>query len=270
MLVLTLNDNSKFDIEFIQNPISEYIEKSLRHLQHLPVPFHIYDYLNYFSKNTELLYNNLVDSAKKLNIDIDVAQLTDQSYLNALHKMYELGYNKGSNVWLEYHEMIHSIESANHTSIRDVPDEVIVNFREKAGLLEKPFNRDYLKYGEQKVVAGTCFCRWGELGKIPSHYWKDGEPDDTKRICQLAKPWTVLRPSFIIALEDMNFELSLESRREFNLWFANHKQAWMQHWNLESWTEDEMSLVIPIGQIKDVLAFANKIHSGKFITKVSI
>ena len=270
MLSLSLNDNSTVGIELNQNPVGQYIEKTFRHLQHLPVPFHIYDYLNYFSQNKELLYNTLIESSKKLNVDIDIAQLTDQTYLNSLHKIYELEYKQGSNVWLEYHEMIHSIEAINHISVRDVPDEVIVNFRDRAGPLEKPFNREYLEYGVQSVTQGTCFCRWGELGKIPSHYWADGEPDDTERICQLAKPWTVLRPSFIIALEDMDFSMSAESRRGFNSWFAKHKQAWMQYWKLDSWTEDEMSCVIPIGQVKDVSLFVDKIHSGKFITKVSV
>jgi hypothetical protein len=270
MLILTLNDQSKFDIELNRNPVGQYIEKTFRHLQHLPVPFHIYDYLNYFIQNKELIYNTLIESAKKLNVDIDVAQLTNQLYLNSLHKLYELGYNKGSNVWLEYHEMIHSIEAINQIDVRDVSDEVIINFRDRAGPLEKPFNRKYLEYGVQSVTQGMCFCRWGELGKIPRYYWADGEPDDIERICQLAKPWTVLRPSFNIALEDMDFTLSAESRQGFNSWFAKHKQAWMQYWKLDSWTEDEMSCVIPIGQIKDVSSFVEKIHSGKFITKVSI
>jgi len=268
MLTLTLNDNSTVDIELNQNPVSQYIKKSFRHLQHLPIPFHIYDYQKYYINHKDLLYSTLIDSADKLGIDVDVLRLSDQKYLNSLHKIYETGYNKGTNIWLEFHEMIHLIELAN--DCRLVNSQLIINFRDSAGPLEKPFNREYLKHSVQSVTQGTCFCQWGELGKIPSQYWIDNEPDDTQRLCQLAKPWTVLRPFFIIALDDIDFRMSLEKQQEFDAWFAKHKQAWIQYWNLSSWSESEMNSVIPIGQVKDISQLIDKLNSGAILDKITV
>jgi hypothetical protein len=269
-MLLTLKDNSIVEIKLDQNPVSEYIEKSFRHLQHLPIPFHIFDHLTYYKKDKELLYSTLVDSAKKLNINVDVSQLTNQTYLNSLHKIYELGYNKGSNIWLEFHEMIHAIESITNTDTHPIPNEMIINFRDLAGPLEKPFDRNYLEYAVQLVTKGTCFCRWGELGKIPSQYWLDNEPDDTQRLCQLAKPWTVLRPSFVIALDDIDFSLSSDQQQKFNSWFDKHKQIWIQYWKLSSWTESEMYSVIPIGKVNNLSSLIDKVQSGIFPIKVSV
>jgi hypothetical protein len=256
------------DIELNQNIISQYIEKSFRHLQNLPLSFHIYDYLKYYSQNKELLYRTLLDAAKKLNIDIDEAQLTDQKYLNFLHKTYEFGYNKGSNVWLEFHEMIHAIEALNNNNL--VSDQVTINYRELSGPLEKPFNRNYLEHAVQSISKGTCYCQWNELGKSPYRYWSDNEPDDIARIYQLAKPWTVLRPSVTIALEDIDFTLSQEDQQRFDDWFSGYKESWMQHWNLDHWDEKEMTSVIPIGQISDVDELKEKIYQGNRVTKVHV
>jgi hypothetical protein len=268
MLTITLDDNSIFDIKLNSNPVGQYIEKSFKHLQHLPLPTKIYDYPAYYVNDKDLLYTTLIDSAKKLNIDIDVSKLVNQEYLNYLHEIYEHGYKKGTNVWLDFHEMIHSIEKLNNGDIID--DQIIVNYRDAAGLLEKPFDRNYLQYAVQNVSAGTCYCRWSELGKHPYQYWLDKEPNDIIRLCQLATPWTILRPSFTIALEDTDLFLSKEELQEFNTWFSEYKDQWIQHWNLKSWDEKEMNSVIPIGEILDVSTFKEKIHKGARIYKVNV
>lgn len=270
MLTLIFYNNSTVNINLNGNPISEYIEKTFKHLQHLPLDFKIFDYLKYHSQNKDLLYSSLLDSAAKLSIDIDVQSLTDQKYLNSLHKMYEIGYNKGSNVWLQFHEMIHAVESVTNADIHPILNEMTINFRDRAGPLEKPFSRDFLKYGTPSITKGTCYCRWSELGKIPSQYWLDDEPDDIQRVCQLAKPWTVLRPSITIALDDIDFSMSAEQQEKFNIWFGKHKQQWMNYWKLTSWAADEMSLVIPIGLVENISLLKNNMESGLVPSKVQV
>jgi hypothetical protein len=270
MLTLIFNDNSTISITLNGNPVSEYIEKTFKHLQHLPLQFQIFDYLKYHCNNNKIFYDKLLESAKELNIEIDVLQLQDQKYLNSLHKIYELGYNKGSSRWLEFHEMIHAIEAVTNADIHPIPNEMVINFRDRAGPLEKSFDRDFLKYGTQSITKGTCYCRWNELGKIPSQYWLDNEPDDVQRLCQLAKPWTVLRPSINIALEDINFTMSIEQQEKFNVWFSKHKQQWMDYWKLTTWTSDEMSSVIPIGTVENILLLTNNMESGLVPSKIKV
>jgi len=270
MLTLFLNDESTFNIDVENNPISQYIEKSFRHLQHLPIPFHIYDYIKRHITDKDLLYTNLINSAAHLGIKVETRQLGDQKYLNELHKIYEFGYNKGSNVWLEFHEMIHFIESLNNMNQRMIKDQFEINYRDQAGPLEKPFDRTYLKHSTHTIDKGTCYCHWSELGKTPYQYWMDNEPDDIARICTLAKPWTMLRPSFTIALEDIDFKLSQKQEQEFNKWFSKYKKQWLEYWKLDSWSEHEMNAVIPIGKISNIDLLKNKMHSCATPTYIKV
>lgn len=270
MLRLVFNDNSTVDIQLDQNPVGGYIEKSFRHLQHLPLEFQIFDYLKRHSQNKDLLYSELIKSAEKLNVKIDISQLGDQQYLNMLHKIYESQYNKGANTWLQFHEMIHAIESLTNIDHHPISDEMTINFRDRAGLLEKSFDYKYLQYAVQSVSQGTCYCRWAELGKVPTQYWLDGEPDDIQRLCQLAKPWTMLRPSFIIALADLEFALSIEQQQKFSMWFSRHQQAWLDYWKLPSWNLTDMSSVIPIGQVINLDQLKHNMQLGLVPTQVQL
>ena len=268
MLELELSNGSKFSIVLLDNPVAEFIRKSLKHLQHLPLNFRQYDNVNNTPDYNQVL-DEMLDSAAILNIEIDTSKLTDQSYLNALHKLYEKGYNRGSNTWLVFHESIHEMERLiSKTPFK--PDVVFLNYRDKAGLLEKKFDITNMQYSVLKAKKGTCYCRWSELGKTPLDYWRDGEPTDIVRFKELAKPWTVLRPWFIVANKDISYEISAEERQAFEEWFAPLKDEWLKQWGLSDWTVDDIQSIIPIGELQNIDQFYNEILIGATPIKLTL
>ena len=269
MLKLILDDGAEFTIKLFDNPVAENLRRTIKHLQSIRIPFSPkFDKLYASINDRTALIDLLLESAGKLNISVDITLLDDQEYLNSLHKIYEQGYNQGSNVWLDFHEMIHAIEGSN---LNKIPaKEITINYRDKAGPLEKPFDRTYLKFMTSQISKGTCYAYWGELGKTVESYWADGEPEDVQRICQLAKPWTILRPTFKIALEDNDLSLTADRKERIIKWFAQYEAQWKKHWNVNDWTVDEMSSVIPLGTIAEVDLLSKKIDEGKIPVNVVI
>jgi hypothetical protein len=88
---------------------------------------------------------------------------------------------------------------------------------------------------------------WSELGKTPYTYWRDGEPNDIARMCQLIKPWIKLRPKILVALEDID-TLSNIDIQGFESWWQQYSEAWCQHWNISSWTVNDIFSVVVFAQ----------------------
>jgi len=213
----------------------------------VPVPFRDWD--NPFG---HLCHAHLVDqlaaTAKRLAINIDstpcLAQ--DQNYLNGLHKIYEQNYT-GQPDWLDFHELIHLCEKRKESS----DGFLHIDYREKAGQLERSFDPQWCQYTTTKIQAGDVFVRWSELGKTPYAYWQDAEPDDARRLCELSKPWLKLRPKIMIALEDLNFLENIDSVG-FESWWAPRESAWCQHWAIDTWGVSNIFGVIVFGQVPDL------------------
>jgi hypothetical protein len=208
------------------------------------IPFRLWDnpaYLNTISYDQ--LVDRLVDLAEQVSIKLDrqLCLSNDQPYFNHIHKLYEQGYD-GSPAWLDFHEHIHLCETY-HQGPR-----MVIHYREKAGLLQRKFNIDWLAGATTKIKTGDVFLEWAELGKTPYSYWEDQEPNNINRICELAKPWINLIPKLQVALEDKDI-LSDKKIVEFEKWWAEYNESWCQHWQLPKWTISDQFSVIVIGQI---------------------
>ena len=238
MLELTFNNNSKTILEIYQEPFGEFLKKAYKHLQHLPIPFAPLDYLPNLIKNKNYVIQLLTSSAHKLKIFIDSDLLSDQHYINALHKVYEEEYD-GNRIWLIFHEALHHLELIN--SNHPVNKVFFINYRELSGPFEVPFDRKYINQSTTFIPKGSCVVSWEELGKTPMRYWLDNEPADINRLCELAKPWTKLSPSIMIALEDVDTIPDQEKWKEFCNWFAPFKEEWMRRWNIDKLLDDEIS-----------------------------
>ena len=119
-----------------------------------------------------------------------------------------------------------------------------------------------VKVCHYQTQAGDVYVAWAELGKIPYTYWEDQESNDINRLCELCKPWLILRPQLRIALEDFDM-LGYKDTVGFNKWWADYHDVWCQHWNISNWTVENMFACIVIGhtnanQITQLLK--NKIH----------
>jgi len=248
-LKIIWDDLPSIDVVLNNIPPSDFVIKSMRFLQNVDLPTQAWD--NPFGaiyRDNEFVVDRLYEYASKLNLDIDKPKIIDQEYLNFVHKIYEQNYD-GDPDYLQFHETIHRLEELINGLVP--PNRIGFEYREKSGLLEKDFDRSYLKYATLNIKKGTLYMSWQELGKTPYRYFMDNEPSDITRLCELAKPWNILKPNFFVSIIDKDY-LQGKDLNKFNEWFQKYKQDWCDFWNLSDWTPEEMFKVIPVGYIPDV------------------
>ena len=243
-MIITFDNNTTITFEFLDSPITNYYQCAYKHLQHLPIEFNSWD-LPYVETDCFL---GLQNYATLLGIDVDKSKFENQNYLNKLHEIYKKNYD-GSKNWLYYHEHIHLCE--DHNNSHKKASVYHIDWREKAGPITGKYQTEYTRSLVTKVKAGQIFFKWSELGKIPYTYWKDGEPDNINRICELAKPMLAVRPKISIACQDIDF-LANKDAQGFNKWWRQFCNKWCNHWGLTEWTLDQMFGIIPYAQTQQV------------------
>jgi hypothetical protein len=239
-MLIKFSNSETVSFKLDNNPVAEIYKKIYKHLQHIDIPFRPWD--NPFYTHD---VQHLLDAAEALNVSIDHTQLNSQLYLNHLHQVYESSYN-GDTTWLDFHEQIHLLEPRHQNF-----NKLLINYREKSGLLMRSFDHTWLEHSVTKIEPGDVYVTWAELGKIPYRYWDDREPNDIDRICELCKPWLTLRPQINVALEEYNLMSNIDSQ-SFLKWWDQYQQRWCSHWNLNSWTLHNMFGVIPVGKMSAV------------------
>lgn len=242
---IIFDNHEKLTIDFVDSPVTDYFKKCFRHLQHVPFEF--------FERNLPY-YNNpnsagkLYNFAKKLNIDVDQEQLKDQQYLNQLHQIYEDNYVSGPE-WLDFHDYIHQCEDMNNNSGHN--NAYHIDWRESAGPLIAKFDYNWKTSFVHTIQEGELFTVWTELGKKPYVYWKDGEPNDLKRLCELAKPAISLEPKIKFVTKTKH-TLPSTNAENFNNWWSNYHDDWCSHWQIPSWSYHDMYGAIVYGKIREL------------------
>lgn len=261
------SDGARAKIMLFENPAADYYARALKHLQHLELCFGAREN-PYAQGNMSVheLTDHLISLGHRLDVDIDTHKLTQQSYLNWLHEIYLDAVRQvpWDPAWLEFHDSIHLLEiRAGH---HGASDSIWFDYGPRAGLLEQPFDRSWLKFAHQQAPAGTCFLRPHELGKNLITCWQDQETNTAENLCRLAKPWTRLRPLLDLATRDIkpSADLDPDQRRDFLTWFAPVRDAWCQHWQIPDWTVEELFGIIPIGKIDDLELVQKKFMSYNY------
>jgi hypothetical protein len=243
---IVFSNNKSIDLVLDSTPLANTYKTIYKHLQHIAIPFRDWDNPFYFDNCTHSQQvESLITYGNKLSltIDRDLCLARDQSYFNAIHKIYETNYN-GDPAWLDFHEHIHACEKSIITNTKVLH----IDYREKSGPLEKLFVSDWSKNATTKIQAGDVFVKWAELGKTPYSYWKNNEPDDLERMCTLIKPWLKLRPKIIVALEDIDTLDNIEVTK-FESWWSQYSAALGRHWNCTSWTTHDIFAVSIFGHV---------------------
>ena len=264
---IVFSDNASLEMLLHSTPLTEYYQKTYKHLQHVSIPFREWDAPWYLSRiGYEGLIDQLVLIAKKINIDIDRAQclLRNQNYFNHVHEIYEQQYD-GNPVWLDFHEHIHMCEKFHEPKQKILQ----IDYREKAGMLEKSFDHNWLNLATTKINAGDVFVEWAELGKNPYYYWHNNESTDITRMCELIKPWLKLKPALKIAMEDVD---KLEHIRvsEFEHWWDQHNAPWCKHYGIASWTTADIFSAIVIGRVPEYQLVAQQLENNQHPIRVKL
>lgn len=262
---LIFSNNQVVDLNIDNSPLGITYQKIYKHLSKIPIPYKPWDN-PYYTKNLTYpaLVEQLVEYAKRLSINIDRSKCLDldQNYFNSIHKIYEQNYN-GNPDWLDFHEHIHMCEQYS----KETDNLFCIDYREKSGLLEKPIDQQWLSNTQTTVRAGDIYAQWSELGKSPYTYWTHNEPNDIKRICELAKPWLKLRPKIYVALNDMD-KLKNKQCDEFSNWWKDYSQEWTTHWNIPSWGIEQIFGVSVFGKTTQVDLLKEQLKNNAVPTRV--
>lgn len=246
-------DGFSVTVDLLDNPMTQHYLGCLKHLQHLP--------LNFSPRENPLVsckmpvadaVNQLQTALHAIGVGVDLNRVHDQQYLNDLHDEYffAISEQEFDVAMLNAHDSIHILEEVlGHREDRTT---IWFDYKERAGLLAKPFDRSLLKYAVTEIPRGTVSIQSHDLGKEPIVYFRDGEPADLNKLCRISKPWQVLYPIMNINLKHKNsYEKFIHSgeQEKFSTWFAPFKQQWCEYWNINDWNPKEMFSYIPIGHV---------------------
>lgn len=179
------------------------------------------------------LYNEFCDYAQ-ISKDIDIS-IIDQDVLNKLHRVYETHHatlvNYPNNeILYKFHKSIHYHEEGESSQ------KIVVGWGKKEGIVSYNFLCN--PFYENSVKKNNLYLSWTELGKRPSDYYFNGEPNSQERINELCKPHITFGANFFVSHKDKNAKLA----DEFVQWFKPYKKLWCEKYGLEDWTDkDEYS-----------------------------
>lgn len=262
---ITFSDQSHVVVGIENTPLANTYTQAAKHLQHVALPFREWDDPFYLESVTFAhLTDQLAKYASGVGLTVDKSQCNSQQYLNAIHKIYEKNYN-GSPAWLDFHEHIHMCENYS----KPQRPWLHLDYREKAGPLIKKVEPNWVTNLTTQVKSGDVYLAWAELGKTPYVYWKDQEPNDIARLCELAKPWQYVRPKLFVALKDFDLLDGIDVK-DFRIWWQQYKDTWCQHWNIPDWTVEHMHGVAVIGKTDQAHQLTQKLKSHIYPTGIKI
>jgi hypothetical protein len=265
---ITSTDETDIVLDTVSSPIESALRRMLKHLQHISVPFKVWD--NPYYRDTvsyETLVKQLDKFARKLDIAIDQSKCMaqDDKYLNELHKIYETHYN-GNPDWLDFHETIHLCQRFFYPKKNYV---AFLDWREKAGPLIKTFEPEWSCYRTTKLHKGDVYVEWNELGKTPYMYWQEKEPNNASRINELVKPWLNFRPKLAIAMHDMDL-LDDHKVVEFTNWWKDYQDSWCKKWNITNWSLEDIQSGIVVYKIQNIDQLELALKQNNFPVKISL
>ena len=265
---ILFSNNETVDLLIDDTPIGNLYKKIYHHLSRIPIPFSPWDNPYY---RTTITYNECVDvlitHANNLSIDINKERCLahDQLYFNQIHTIYEQNYN-GDPRWLKFHENLHLCEDYVN---QDYWKALKIDYREKMGPLEKPFDQNWLTSAVTKIKTGDVYVTCSELGKSPYAYWEDNEDYNIERLCQLGKPWLKFRPKIFVAVADMD-RMKNVKLDEFNTWWSDYKEPWLKHWRLPDWTVEDMFGVNVYGRVTQIDLLTSLLKNNITPTRILI
>lgn len=261
---LLFSNLSAVNITLHDSPLVGVYQKIYKNLQHIDIPYRPWDSSIYYDQYSyDQLVLLLLDYARKCNVTVDKNKCTSQDYFNEIHTIYETNYN-GDPVWLNFHEHIHLCERY----FLKRKNLVSIDYREAAGPLEKPMLPSWINT-TTKLKKGDVYTSWSELGKTPYTYWVNAEPNNITRLCELAKPWLILKPKLQIALEDVDLMENV-NQIEFEPWWATYHDAWCQHWKIPEWNLAQMTGVTVLGHVDDPDLIQSNLYNNIYPVRVKL
>ena len=252
-LELVWSDRYAATIELEDNPVSRYMVRCVKHLQHLPLEFSHRDN-PLFLVDAREHSRILVEAARLLGIEIELARLGDHTYLNWLHDLYVDSYRRTNDPrWIPFHNALDAVEDTVRQRSEWDRKSIWVDYPGRTGPLIRPLDRDLLQYCSPTVAIGDCGVGHAELGKNLWDYYRDKEPlDNMDRICAVVRPWQYLKPVLSIfyrpCVEHAN---PYHTDPAFTAWVDRVGPRWARHWGILDWSPTEIHARLRIGRLRD-------------------
>lgn len=246
-------------IEMEDNPVSRYVVRCVKHLQHLPLMFNYRDN-PLIVKDLASINGIILHTAQQMGMHIREDQLGDQGYINQLHDVYMLSYSQTNDPrWMPFHDALHSIEDAKHQDRKSI----WVDYKDRAGPLIRVFDRSLLQYCSATVGVGDCGVGMHELGKTFWTYYQSQEPNNIERICAVVKPWQFLKPVLSVFYKSCNEQTGpYHSNAGFRDWVDEVSTAWCKHWGIRDWSPAEISAFLIIGHLPEIAVVQQRFAVG--------
>jgi hypothetical protein len=186
---------------------------------------------------------------KLANINFEPLDYDRQENLNLLHVLYEQNHDRltgqDHRCLYKFHRAIHNIEFTK--SDKKKFNSLSFGWQDLEGPLMETINMQ--EHYCKNLHIGNLYVKWSELGKLPSQYFADGEPNDQTRLNALAKPNKTLRAKFSLQIFDNKFQFT----NNFNAWFGKYKTGWLSHHAINDWLPiDEVGGVHVAEPLQDV------------------
>lgn len=226
------NLQEEHDLNFylIDSPIAIRWFKKLRHIHRLPISDTDSQLLLSPDPNRFDIKTIHKEFCQLVGINFEPIDYTNQANLNFLHQLYEIKHDRLVNINPEclykFHQAIHNIEyvkSINQFSSLDF------GWAEKEGPLMEKINMH--EHYSKTLKNSNLYVKWGELGKLPSQYFIDKEPNDQSRFNVLAKPNKTLGARFSLQVKNYDFIFT----NKFSQWFNNYKTGWLAYHGIDDW-----------------------------------
>jgi len=232
------NSQNHHDLDFflIDSDIAYRWFKKLRHIHRLPISDTDSRLLLQPDKNKYDIKIIHEEFCQVAGITFNLLDYNNQINLNFLHQLYEQYHDRlvanNADCLYRLHMAIHNIENLKNI---DKFSSLSFGWGEKEGPLMERMNMH--EHYSDILKNGNLYVKWSELGKLPSQYFIDGEPNDQSRFNILSKPNNTLRSKFSLQTSIKNFQFT----EEFNSWFKNYKTGWLTYHGINDWLPiDEM------------------------------
>jgi len=247
---LVLQDGMTIPCEIYDNYTANWWYKHSKHFQHLEALQHPM-YNPYSTEDISFYVSEVKKYSDKFSLGIDIERNINQEWCNYAHQIYEVNcvkYCKDTDLQI-IHMCIHKIEGLLKTRNKPLK-RIIIDYFSKTGLLSRKITAEDRKLQKLNHRRGSILITWTELGKTPSSYFRNNEPNLQSRVNELIKPFTDIFVNTNVLLEDGYVQNS--DNPEMLEWWKEYESEWMKHWNLNSYDHSDYTDTICIGKVLDI------------------
>lgn len=240
-----VGEKKAVDYELIETTFTERWFKKLKSIYKIPIDPNDSEVSFDQTPRTpiEIAYRNFCEL---MGVEYKKLDLKDQKNLNYLHQLFEQNCNKVIDDRIyDFHRAIHHAEG-NNDEMMPQTGIISIGWGVKEGPLMSKYNCQRF-YTPDAVQAGDLYLAWSELGKLPSRYFGDGEPNNQSRFNTLATPNKTLRAKFKIHRISKDY---VPFPKDFSAWFETYKQSWLDHYDLDDWQPHDEQGGVHLAKIK--------------------